>query len=407
MYSLIIIDDEELTRNALYSYISQKLPEIQIAGCFSNGADAVRYISENNVNIVLTDIRMPIMNGLEVAEYIFRHYPGIITIFISSYSDFEYAQLGIKYSVFSYLLKPLNFAELSKTLLQATQKLDSIYKNAVISDEEKSLFFTELINGSLSKDSLEERFCALSFPGTPSDYKGVLLKIITSSPKDIFKSWQYGKEQLTVAMLNAIRMTYEQYSSYYLYRNGSCYFFIVYSLNNDFSATLDTLEKNLLYILKADCKAEVSLSFNGLDTLLKAPAIPAKSNLLPESSTSSVNDAASENILIQQALSYIHKHFSEDLSRDEVANAVFLSPNYFSSFFKQKTGVGFIDYLTTVRMQKAAELLATNMKINDIAQQCGYQNRTRFFINFRQFSGYSPTEYRKQILKMEAANETK
>lgn len=67
--------------------------------------------------------------------------------------------------------------------------------------------------------------------------------------------------------------------------------------------------------------------------------------------------------------------------------------------------MNFIDYLTTVRMEKAAELLTTNMRVGDIAQKVGYQSRNRFFINFRQFSGYNPTEYRRQILKMEEAHE--
>ena len=84
-----------------------------------------------------------------------------------------------------------------------------------------------------------------------------------------------------------------------------------------------------------------------------------------------------------------------------MADAVFLSPAYFSRFFKQKTGMNFIDYLTNVRMQKAAEMLAGNIKISEISQKLGYQSRNRFFINFKQFSGYSPTDYRRQILCMD------
>ena len=62
--------------------------------------------------------------------------------------------------------------------------------------------------------------------------------------------------------------------------------------------------------------------------------------------------------------------------------------------------MSFLSYLTTVRMKKAIELLGTRMKINDIAKAVGYQSRNRFFINFRQYTSYSPTEYRRYILKM-------
>ena len=63
--------------------------------------------------------------------------------------------------------------------------------------------------------------------------------------------------------------------------------------------------------------------------------------------------------------------------------------------------MNFIDYLTNVRMQKAAQMLATNIRISEISKKLGYQSRNRFFINFKHFSGYSPTEYRRQILRME------
>jgi len=66
-----------------------------------------------------------------------------------------------------------------------------------------------------------------------------------------------------------------------------------------------------------------------------------------------------------------------------------------------------MDYLTTVRMQKSIELLNTNMRINDIAEKVGYQNRNRFIINFRQYTGYTPTEYRKIILSMEDSSDEK
>ena len=62
--------------------------------------------------------------------------------------------------------------------------------------------------------------------------------------------------------------------------------------------------------------------------------------------------------------------------------------------------MSFLNYLTTVRMKKAIELLGTRMKVNDIARAVGYQSRNRFFINFRQYTSYSPTEYRRLILKM-------
>ena len=60
--------------------------------------------------------------------------------------------------------------------------------------------------------------------------------------------------------------------------------------------------------------------------------------------------------------------------------------------------MSFISYLTQVRMEKAVELLKTQMNVSDIAEAVGYMHRNRFITNFRKYSGYSPTEYRKEIL---------
>lgn len=119
-----------------------------------------------------------------------------------------------------------------------------------------------------------------------------------------------------------------------------------------------------------------------------------------ESTDGHVN-VENEDIIIQRAISFIRTNYQTDLTRKDVAYAVFLSPAYFSRFFKEKTNMTFIDYLTMVRMQNAELLLSTNMKIGEIAQKVGYQSHNRFVINFKEFSGYTPTEYRIQLLKKE------
>ena len=82
MYPVIIVDDEEITRIAISGYIQKKHPEFQVSGIFSNGADALRFIQENPVSLVITDIRMPRMDGLELARCIHENYPGILIIII-------------------------------------------------------------------------------------------------------------------------------------------------------------------------------------------------------------------------------------------------------------------------------------------------------------------------------------
>ncbi len=401
MYSLIIVDDEDIIRMAISGYIQKTQPDFKVEGTFANGTDAINFLKEHPVDIVITDIRMPKIDGLELAAYISEHYPGIIIMIVSGYSEFEYARKAIQYGVSTYLLKPLEFSDLAANLAQAKEKLDALHMEADIQEENIQLFFTDLIGGMLTdKHELNRRFADLALTGIPSDYKGCLLTI-TLEKNNTLKSWQYEREKLTIALLNGVRMALPEYSCYHLFRSGMRYFFIVLSKEQTPDFSLEMLDGVLYHLLHFSCTIKLQTTFESIEDLGTFPA-PNTTD-----SPQSKNAAASDNddIIIQRAMTYIQTHYAEDLTREDVADAVFLSSAYFSRFFKQKTGMNFIDYLTTIRMQKAAELLATNMRVTDIAHKVGYQSRNRFFINFRQYSGYNPTEYRRQILKMENLNE--
>lgn len=401
MYPLIIVDDEEITRIAVSGYIQKKHLEFQVSGLFSNGADALRFLRENPVSVVITDIRMPRMDGLELSRHIYESYPGVLTIIISGYSEFEYAKKAIHYGVVNYLLKPLDFEELSQNLDSARKHLDSLQLETDVDEEEIQLFFIDMIGGMLKDPKeAEKRFEQLSLEGAFSDYKGCLTAL-TLEKNDTLAQWKYGREKLAVSLLNGLRMLLPDYSVYHLFRSGMRYYFIVLSTGQIPALLPEELSGALYHLLHFDCGLQILSSFENLENLsaASAPLDESRRNIRPE------NAEGDDDIVIKKAMSYIQAHFQDDLTREDVADAVFLSSAYFSRFFKQKTGLSFIDYLTSVRMQKAVELLGTRMKVGEIARKVGYQSRNRFFINFRLYTGYTPTEYRRQILRMEDAHE--
>ena len=108
-YKLIIVDDELTFCRGLEKYIRKFFNELSVDGIFNTGEQAIEYISANNVDIVLSDIKMLGMSGLELAKVLHQKYPHIQVILISGYSDFEYAKQAIKYNVVDYLTKPINF----------------------------------------------------------------------------------------------------------------------------------------------------------------------------------------------------------------------------------------------------------------------------------------------------------
>lgn len=96
---------------------------------------------------------------------------------------------------------------------------------------------------------------------------------------------------------------------------------------------------------------------------------------------------------------YLEDHLGEDISLDTIADKLNMSRGYLSTYFKEKTGVNFSDYLNQLRIQKTKEMLGdSNLKIHDISERLGYQNVNSFIRMFKRYSGMTPGEYRKKIL---------
>lgn len=113
---IIVVEDEELILNHIVKNIQLTRLGVIIVGKAQNGMQAMELIEEHSPDILLTDIQMPVLNGLELIKHVALNYPYLKTIIISGYSEFEYAKQAIKYGVTDYLLKPLELDELREAL---------------------------------------------------------------------------------------------------------------------------------------------------------------------------------------------------------------------------------------------------------------------------------------------------
>lgn len=100
---------------------------------------------------------------------------------------------------------------------------------------------------------------------------------------------------------------------------------------------------------------------------------------------------------IQMAVRYIYKHYSENITILDLAERYEMSPNYFSSIFKQEIGISAVNFITDVRMKKAQELLAkSDNSVVDIAKKVGYEDSQYFFRVFKKNVGMTPLQYREE-----------
>ena len=125
MYSLIIVEDDDNIRNGLVHLFPWENCGFYIAGDFSNGSQAWRFLEENpQINAVMTDIRMSVMDGLELAHRIYEQLPKIAVFFLSGFQDFEYAQQAIRYNVKDFFVKPVRHQDLMLSFLKLKEELD-------------------------------------------------------------------------------------------------------------------------------------------------------------------------------------------------------------------------------------------------------------------------------------------
>ncbi len=128
MYQVLLVDDEILVRDAIRENIDWEGLGFTLAGDRQNGKEAIEFVNAHPVQVVLTDINMPYVDGLELSKYLFENFPETVIIIFSGFSEFDYAQKAIQYHVSEYLLKPVTARELSEVLKRTCEKLDQTQK---------------------------------------------------------------------------------------------------------------------------------------------------------------------------------------------------------------------------------------------------------------------------------------
>ncbi len=159
MYTVMIVDDESLMLKYLGGNISRLAPQWCVTGLASDGLQAVDLLQRQKFDLIITDIKMPEMDGLELAKFVYEIYPQTQVVIISGFDDFEYARRAIRCGVSDYLLKPLSDENIVDTLTKAAAAIDEkeskafsdriISKLESLTDEElKSDFLNAIIQGN-------------------------------------------------------------------------------------------------------------------------------------------------------------------------------------------------------------------------------------------------------------------
>ena len=399
MFKLIIVDDEPVTLEYLSRILDWNSLGFEIAGLYSDGQQALKHLECENIDLVLSDIKMPVMTGIELSEICHKKFPSVNFVFLSAYRDFEYARCAIKYNVKDYVLKPISYNALYKSIETIAEQMETTPLTEVVQDDDslfaKQLVFSDLLCGITTDENvLNERLTEVGLNTGLLDCSCVLLNInINKFFEYISVTWKHGYNRF----YNAINILLREFKEVDFIVTRYCHSNIeVVSINIDNIADFHkntkkyctTLEDMLLSVLNITSRIEAIGHFDSLKDLIKQPY------------QSTIEDIAENEALVNKAISYINKHYAEDLSLYDVANHVSLSPAYFSSYFKQQVNENFVNTVNKVRIEKAKELLKNeNVKPSIVYRMVGYKSCPYFYKIFKVFCNITPAEYQKKFSK--------
>ena len=178
VYSIMIVEDEYLVRQGISSLVNFKKFNMQVIGEAENGLEAWEKIQAECPDIILTDINMPKMNGIKLAQLAREQYPQLHIIFLTGYDDFDYALSAVKLGADDYLLKPFSREDVEAMLIKVKEKLDREKKQQQVHELVEKAEFSDLeqaIHDRLADTELSLK--SLSFQlGFNSSYLSVLIK---------------------------------------------------------------------------------------------------------------------------------------------------------------------------------------------------------------------------------------
>ena len=364
MIKVFLVEDEAIIRRGIKKNVEWEKNGFEFVGEAGDGEYAYPQILKTEPDILITDIKMPFMDGLELSHLVKKILPNTKIIILSGYNEFEYAKEAITIGISEYLLKPVTAASLTAVLRKVKEEIrEEKEKSRLL---ERYFVSYEKYNAFLDK----------------TDYTGVDRKLI----QDFLKLGSAGEEGMFIDEYLAA-VGENNYRSFLLRQYMTIdIFFCVQEFLKGLSVCADEIPPELgdiKYIPKIVVSEEQTVSY--LKELF-AFAISERDRVSGHRYGS----------LIDTAKQYLAEHFeSNDVSLNTVAAQVGVSSSYFSSIFKQETGQSFVEYLTKLRIDKACELLrCTTLRTAEIGERVGYNDPHYFSATFKKVTGVSPKDYK-------------
>ncbi len=402
---MVLVEDESFERTSLKDCIDWNLIGVQIVGEAANGSQGLAKVMELQPDIVLADVKMPVMDGIEMSRRIRSFAPEIKILFVSSYDDFEYAKQAVNLNVFAYITKPINEAELLQTVKRAA---DEVTQKALEQKLYNRIQNNYRISMNLARQALVNRLLT-GMPVNLEDAANLELEWLCTPVVHLcllLSFYDIKKSRLIDSALDVFNRKCAQMCGRCINVCLSAGVLITIVLFSG-PAEEQAVEgfKRLLKQLFAErgCDdVQIESAYENdqpvgpaqlYDRILRDSAWPA-----PQTVVEGTDKKKSRQQIVEEIEAIIHEKYNMSLTIESIARMIHFTPNYIGTTFKTMRKMSIGRYLTQVRLQKAEELLLNPlMQIGDIAMMCGYENITYFHTIFKKERGITPSEYRQKL----------
>ena len=415
MEKILIVDDEMFSRTAIEDILRAEWSGIEVFSA-RGASEALGILEREEIALLMTDIKMPGMNGLELLAEVRRRGLSMEVIILSSYNEFDLVRQAMKLGTFDYLFKPAMLPpDIIEVVKKALQKQREKSSSRMAESDRKRLsrdreqFFRDRISAAgIGRTWFEERAAAFGLPEPVGKNAVVVFRLIRYR-KSMAEIFENDVSLLRASVCNVMSEALDSVKDcQFLCNKFDEYVWIVWDAREDgrqeFYERLEALIRTAADFLSRYYGLEFSIGISRCSASLFdcCQGYTEAANNGRESETgifyAGGPDSGSLKQEMRAALDYIRDHLGDkDLSLQTVADQVGISRNYFSRIFKEVMGVNFIDYVTRLRVEKARSLyMNTDMKIYEIAELVGYSDWHYLYSVYKKQLGHSMSKEKRR-----------
>ncbi len=409
-YKIMLADDEPIMRKALQSLVDWERIDCEIVYVAENGQEVLNALMEIQPDILITDIKMPGVDGIEISKYIWEKRLQTKVILLTAYADFSYAQSAIRYDVVEYVTKTGAFDELLRAIERCKMMLAE--KKMFVSEEKEARmeqFFRGVCDGNIYSE-LETRYEQLGLPNT--SYAVLFFKFLMDETTERIR-----RVRLYDSLKNFFHLAFSDQILYGMFYKKDMYGLLLKcstetesmkrGVKETCSKVMDMMDNFMeLYVYVGISKVhgrieELPDAYDEAQAALNHSWFEKSEKLVfysddMRNETVPVGTFDSKQSLVKESLEYIDKHYQEQMSVSDISRALGTSTSYLSRIFKESTGETIIRTINNKRIEKAKTYLEeTDYKVYEIADILGFENVTYFSRFFKKHTGMSPKEYKE------------